>query len=156
MKRLVTAVALALMATSAHAIPIVEYDCARITDTNSEPLVDTGKTPLLVNTLDLFGYDDWTFVDPNKDEDPYVPNDFQYSFGQEWTDMMLVFKSASGLDLYAYLVTEPSGTWTNPFDQDVSHISYYGRGTAVPEPTTLGLMFAGLLGLAIRRKVTHA
>lgn len=155
MKRLVTAVALALMATSAQATPIASYNCgtncATITDFDTKNLVDTESIPLLVNELNLFDHNDWSFVAPNKVNDPIGST---YSFEQEWTEMMLVFKSAAGLGLYAYLVTEPSGKWTNPFGQEVSHISYYGRGTAVPEPTTLGLMFAGLLGLAVtRRKV---
>lgn len=94
--------------------------------------------------------------------------------GQAVQDLMLVFKSGSGTTLVGYLLASGgelaglSGTWDNPFQKppfnftgasrEVSHISVYHRGTVpVPAPGALGLLGAGLLGLAlVRRRIANA
>ena len=46
-----------------------------------------------------------------------------------------------------------SGTWLVAWGKDLSHLTIYAKnGVAVPEPSTLGLLGAGLLGLAFARR----
>lgn len=159
MKRLVAAVALALMATSAQAtwVSCVPSVADNVTpnigcETNSAFDQDFLNTnPMTVNADGgAFDITNWFYLTKN---DPPVLG--VWNFGALYPDMMLVYKYGSE-PFNAYLVNTVSGTWTQEFARNISHITYYVRGTptTVPEPTSLALMFAGLLGLAVtRRKV---
>jgi hypothetical protein len=63
------------------------------------------------------------------------------------------FGLASNPDWAAFTLAggTSGGQWSVSTDK-VSSISIYGRTAAVPEPATLGLFGAGLLGLAIMRR----
>jgi hypothetical protein len=95
-----------------------------------------------------FGHSNWDMV--GREEDGGRSDDFDFTeYGLGDADMfMLVLKSGSkkqSPSLIAYLVDVLEGEWRTPFTavpfpshpaagRDVSHVSYYVRTTAVPEP----------------------
>lgn len=131
---------------------------------------DFNHNPLTVNTQAFFGADDWTVIKHGEGQSGAsgswaLDDDIWNSFGE----IMLVFKSGSlqsGSFLVAFLLEAgvTSGEWITPFrsplfdfknPRNLSHISYYGRGTpvvSVPESSPLALMLLGLLGLAVARR----
>lgn len=128
-------------------------------------------TPITVNeTPGFFSFTDWAFI---KKDDPPVggTQTGTYNAGtalSTYAAVMIVFKDGGDTTLVGYMLGTPSGTWQTPFEdppfdlpgagnpRDVSHISYYGRGTnpnpnpgPVPEPATLALFGMGLAGLGV-------
>jgi hypothetical protein len=139
-------------------------------------------TPITVNDDGgFFGATDWSFL---KKDDPIINGQSgTWSLtNNEWSqyaNIMLIFKDGSGTTLLGFLLTptNTSGAWLSPFTavefpnlcmgndcskiKDVSHISYYVRGTSggeepppvgVMEPAPLYLMLLGLAGLMIVRR----
>ncbi len=138
--------------------------------------VNDFQNPLAVNTLNLFGFNDWQAL--ARDADPSVGvNPAQYSFStslnqlsgtwsvaagslSSFSSFLLVFKAGNGWTAYHYTDTSINGgtfdlsSWTK---NGLSHATLYARGTGghVPEPGILGLLGLGLVGLGLmarRRK----
>jgi hypothetical protein len=136
------------------------------------------SSPMTVNgDGGFFDQTDWSFIgkddSPGKKSGSFDVTD--YAGYETYGAWMLIFKSGNGTFLTGYLLDETqwTGTWTTPIAttnpagkitlRDVSHITYYARGTApvepipdpvtdVPAPASLALLGAGLIGMAAVRR----
>jgi hypothetical protein len=79
--------------------------------------------------------------------------------GGTWTGLatdILAIKAGNSFDLYWYHPAATSGEWstvTHLESKGLSHITWYGGSTtSVPEPGTLLLLGAGLVGIAAVRR----
>jgi hypothetical protein len=156
--------------------------CQRST-TATQDFLNTN--PMTVNSEAFFGSADWTYLE--KDDPAGNGQTGTWSLSNnEWSNyanIMLIFKDGKGTTLLGFLLTPSyiSGDWDSPFTsaeftglcpnvndancdkvKDVSHITYYGRGTPtggeeppptnVAEPSALLLMLLGVFGLAMARR----
>lgn len=141
------------------------------------------STPMTVNGEAFFGNTDWVFLKKNDPAGNGQTGTWALT-NNEWdnyANIMLIFKSGD-TTLLGFLLTPTytSGDWDSPFTasefpslcqhheahgnkpayddcskiKDVSHISYYGRGTVlrVSEPASVLLITLGLFGLVFMRR----
>lgn len=140
-------------------------DCT-IHDTYTQDFLETD--PMTVNDDGgFFGFEDWEYL--QKDDDLDAQSGTWMVAGDLWDDishLLLVFKSGN-VTLVGYLADTGAtqGDWDTPFQQpdfevrnprDVSHLTYYVRGTVVdiPESSAFFLMLMGLVGLVVARRRT--
>lgn len=136
--------------------------------------------PLQVNIDQLFGFDDWTFAEKAFDLDEDIDIGLvatQTSSGEnkagDWLindvwgtyeNVMLVLKGGNAdPGVYVgYLLKngDTSGNYQSPFTnsstnlnvKEISHMSAYFRGTAIPEPGSLAMLSSVLVGQLVRRR----
>ncbi len=133
--------------------------------------------PLTVNTEGFFGTSDWSYITKTEYSDNQGQSGTWSIAASKWAsfdEIMLIFKGPNGgngpnvTTLTGYLANTGaiSGTWDSPFGnplydfsnpKDVSHLTYYGRGTPseVPEPSLLVLLMLGLGSVALGRLRTR-
>jgi hypothetical protein len=127
--------------------------------------------PLAVNTQNFFGFNDWQIIarQPDNEVDTGkglaitgvggTSGTWSVNAGalSSYANFMIVLKA--GTQWAGFLFNNPNadnGTWGYPTTPGLSHLSLYARGTsAVPEPSAMTLLGAGLaaLWLARRRKI---
>lgn len=128
-------------------------------NTETQDHVNPGN--LTVNEEDFFGPSDWSYFD--KDDNVGSISGSWSVQASQWAafdEIMLMFKSGNE-NLVGYLANDgaTTGAWTSPFSapndnlREVSHITYYGRGTPseIPEPSLLVLLMLGLGSIALGR-----
>lgn len=152
------------------------FECAaitadKVTNTSacqySDATQDFTSDPMTVNTEEFFGADDWSIFDKDEPIDSSSGTwSVDSSYWSMFDEILLIFKGGNN-SLVGYLADDGAtgGDWDSPFTdppfdltgntelQDVSHISYYGRGTPaeVPEPSLLVLLMLGLGSVALGR-----
>jgi hypothetical protein len=173
----------ALAATSACTPQISGFvtnvGSCEVSDTASQDFLNTN--PMTVNAEEFFSFDDWIFAEKiggDESIDIGARGDGEGQSGSwsiasdafsNWSDIMMVFKSGNRTFLTGYqLDGQTSGTWQSPFLQDrggpkdVSHISFYVRGsgdddsTGVPEPGMMIGLGAVAFGLVRKRMQDNA
>lgn len=123
--------------------------------------------PMTVNTEGFFGASDWSYISKTEYNDNQGQSGTWAIHTSQWSlfdEIMLIFKSGNGTTLVGYLANSgaTSGSWDSPFGdplfsfnnaKDVSHLTYYGRGTPseIPEPSLLVLLMLGLGSVALGR-----
>ena len=137
-----------------------------------------GNEPLTVNQLNLFGHNDWQFLDKTGgggtgDADLEVTGlgtlsgtwSVDADFLANFEEFVIVLKASN--EFAAYLFDNGSadgGTWASFNGHGLSHLTLYARGerdgggvSPVPEPGALGLLGVGVLGVVAtrRRKVAR-
>ncbi len=161
---------------NAFAVPCSQGDVSdKIGCQNGTTNNDFVSGPLTVNTNNFFGFNDWKYlekadVDDEKGTIEYEtisdvdwivsPDDawpdstgtwfFSSSVWSTFEDVMIVVKTGPAFS--GYLMNNSlqytSGTWDSGA-KDLSHLTLYARGeTPIPEPGTLLLLGAGLMGIA--------
>jgi hypothetical protein len=135
--------------------------------------------PMTVNSEAFFGNTDWVFLKKNDPAGNGQTGTWALTNNEwgNYANIMLIFKDGNDTTLLGFLLTPTytSGDWDSPFTayefpnlcqhhaahgnkpayddcskiKDVSHISYYGRGTVmrVSEPASVLLIALGLFGL---------
>lgn len=176
--------------TGGNTLSLVEHATACQRSTEFQDFTNTN--PITVNQEVFFGFNDWTQFkkdDPlvNGQSGSWSLTNNEWA---TYANIMLIFKDGSDTTLLGFLLTPTftSGDWDSPFTanefpalcvhhdakgnnpayndcskvKNVSHVSYYGRGTPagedpppptnVSEPGSLLLMLFGLAGLAFVRR----
>lgn len=125
--------------------------------------------PSTVNQEAFFGFTDWTYLTRNDlGEGQSGQWSVDSSIWNQYSDLLLVFKSGKDTTLLGFLVADGAtgGSWQSPFREpefdfnpdhkikDVSHITYYVRGiaTSVPESSSILLLGLGLISLLVMRR----
>lgn len=158
LKRLVLAAFSAVLLSSgfASAATCNLIDVSGATDCVEGSTNNDKMNPLQVNVDAIFGYDDWTFISKEENDDV----DGMYETSGSYSTYMLVLKGARAYNYHAFLLGDDSGTYgLNPSifnGQGTSHATLYGRSgetNVVPLPAAGFMLLAGLGGFAmVRRK----
>lgn len=153
--------------TQAAVIDCPPATLALVTNTSACQYSDTAtqdflSAPMTVNTEAFFSASDWFYITK---EDGVESTSGNWSVdASQWSmfdEIMMIFKSGNE-NLVGYLANDGAtwGSWDSPFSapndnrRDVSHITYYGRGTPaeIPEPSLLVLLMLGLGSIALGRR----
>ncbi|WPF87794.1 PEP-CTERM sorting domain-containing protein [Cyanobacterium aponinum AL20118] len=137
---------------------------------NQQDFINTN--PITVNEAKMFEQTDWSFLSRyNADTQSWgvegnqgasiTENKIEGNWGfndlNSYSQVAMLFKDGNGTALTTYLLSSTDGTFKNPFynpsgslvtEKEISHISFYVRGTSQPVPEPLTILGTGLaLGL---------